>query len=185
MTTPHEYFDEHHHPHLHSRGNSAMYEDLEPFANHHDAELPNISTIGRGPRGDAYVPSIDESSSDDTFVIKYTNDRTGEVVIESPNLHAGKLRIEADGLPEVGGRQDLIQPTQDSEGRYVRFYLRRNGVEHLLCETELPEGAHGSRIYVHDYKEPLKVTPSFTYQINNEDLIYSTLAPEEQPKPRI
>lgn len=185
MSTPHEYFDECNHPHLHSKGNSALYEDLEPFAPASDFSLPNLSTMGRGPRGDAYIPEVDETSSDDTFIIKFRNDRTDEVVIESPNLHAGQLRIDADDLPELDGRKDIIKPTEDSEGRYVRFYLRRNGAEHLLCETQLPEGAHGSRIYTHKHTEPLRVTPSYTYNINNDELVYSTMLPEKQPLPRI
>ena len=70
---PHEYYDnwhgyDHHDhmPHLHNRGAAHTYLEPDWFANHLDAQLPAISTIGRGPQGESVTaePVYDSYNND-------------------------------------------------------------------------------------------------------------------------
>ena len=99
MSYPHDYYDTPTYPHpehpgLHNRGEARPYIEPDWYATHHDAQLPAISTIGRGPRGEGlYVDEIVDEAGNVSFVLKSTV--TGETVFQSPNLAPYEVTVTA------------------------------------------------------------------------------------------
>lgn len=169
MSTPHEYFDEHGNPYNDCRGNSALYEDVDAIANECDDQLPGVSTIGRGPRGDSWNPEILENT-DDTFKFDLVNDRTDEHYPEdAPNLHAGKL---VSNVEEVDGKLFLV------------LTLYRGGSEEWNRSIELPPGPKGSYSFIYKDDRPIRVSDAWIASIPANKLQLTNVMPEEQPSPR-
>lgn len=99
MSYPHDYYDTPTYPHpgaphLHNRGEARPYIEPDWYASHHDAQLPALSTIGRGPRGEGfYVDDVVNEDGVITFSLKSTI--TGEVAWQSPNLAPASITIES------------------------------------------------------------------------------------------
>ena len=84
---PHDYHDPHdHHPHMHNRGEGRPYIDPNVDSFKHDAALPVLSSIGRGPKGRGIYSVWDP----ETCVLKIYDDENDElkcsVVLDSPKV---------------------------------------------------------------------------------------------------
>ena len=131
MSLPHEYYSHDKYPRLHEKHNDALYADPDYLANEHDDVLPLHSTIGIGPQGRGSIPKVkDASDIKGTFIVQFVDDNTGEVLLESPNLHAGIISAETDDLHQ-----------------HLTLNVKRNDFTHAIAEMDLPEGAPGSRAY--------------------------------------
>lgn len=105
MSYPHDYYDTPTYPHpggphLHNRGEARPYIEPDWYASHHDAQLPALSTIGRGPRGEGfYVDDVVDEDGVITFSLKSTV--TGEVAWQSPNMAPASISISAPDPSEL------------------------------------------------------------------------------------
>lgn len=147
MSYPHDYYGgpphTHHddHPGLHNRGEARPYIEPDWYASHHDAQLPALSTIGRGPRGEGFF--VDDIVNEDgtiTFSLKSTV--TGEVVWQSPNLSPAEISITA---PDPSSLAAGVPSTMD-------VTVTRDGVSRTTV-VGVPCGERGSLILLSNHTQ--------------------------------
>ena len=134
MSIPHDYY-EHGRPDLRSRGNSRHYIEPDYIANEADDQLPLLSTVGRGPRG-AGLSIGDLVNEDGEFSFGIYSDLTGEQVMHTPNLSAGRIYVSAKPEAPVAG-DTVVMDVQVKQGDKSDHYAVR-----------IPSGATGSRIFM-------------------------------------
>lgn len=180
---PHDYYDHHHHhdphdphdhPHLHNRGEGRPYLENDYHANDHGAQLPAISTMGRGPRG-AGLTVGNVVDTDDTCSFALYNDLTGELVWQSPNLSPGILNFRAVGY------EDLVpgEPTP------LDIIYTKGGID-TVTTAYIPAGDRGAMVYL--LQGFCDRTDTNVYQTTVGDLsIYGVLNSEDEnnPIPRV
>lgn len=134
MSIPHDYYD-HGRPDLRSRGNSRHYIEPDYIASEADDQLPLLSTVGRGPRG-AGLTIGDLVNGDGEFSFGIYSDLTGEQVMHTPNLSAGKIYVSAKPEAPVAG-ETVVMDVQVKQGDTSTHY-----------QVPIPAGATGSRIFM-------------------------------------
>ena len=135
MSNAHDYYGPGGDPELHNRGEGRRYIEPDYLAQEADDQLPMVSTLGCGPRGHGVYPHI-VKSTDGEFYWQLVDDVTGEAVMDSPNLSAGKIEI-------VQPDRELLE---GEEGSFDVRVVRGNAVQSYTVKT--PAGSHGSRIYL-------------------------------------
>ena len=135
MSNAHDYYGPGGYPELHNRGEGRRYIEPDYLAQEADDQLPMISTLGCGPRGHGVYPHI-VKSTDGEFYWQLVDDVTGEAVMDSPNLSAGKIEI-------VQPDRELLE---GEAGSFDVRVVRGNNVQSYTVKT--PAGSHGSRIYL-------------------------------------
>lgn len=134
----------------------AHYFDPDYIANGAQDQLPAIASIGAGPRGSGlYVGGVTEDTGFWSFWLK--SDLTGEKVMESPNLHAGKLTI------------DYVKPKYPGHPGTMKITVRR-GDESYSYDIPVEAGVAGSRIYLH-HTIPYKKNRFYT--LKTSDLVWN------------
>lgn len=180
---PHDYYDHHHHhdphdphdhPHLHNRGEGRPYLENDYHANDHGAQLPAISTLGRGPRG-AGLRVGNIVDTDDTCSFALYDDLTDELVWQSPNLSPGILNFRAVNY------EDLVpgEPTP------LDIIYTKGGVD-TVTTAYIPAGDRGAMVYL--LQGFCDRTDTNVYQTTVGDLsIYGVLNSEDEnnPIPRV
>ena len=131
---PHDYYKDGR-PDLHSRGNSRHYIEPDYVANEADDQLPLLSTVGRGPRG-AGLSIGDLVNEDGEFSFGIYSDLTGEQVMHTPNLSAGRIYVSAKPEVPVAG-ETVVMDVQVKQGDKSSYY-----------QVPIPAGATGSRIFM-------------------------------------
>ena len=131
---PHDYYGDGR-PDLHSRGNSRHYIEPDYVANEADDQLPLLSTVGRGPRG-AGLSIGDLVNEDGEFSFGIYSDLTGEQVMHTPNLSAGRIYVSAKPEVPVAG-DTVVMDVQVKQGGKSDHY-----------QVRIPAGATGSRIFM-------------------------------------
>ena len=134
MSIPHDYYNGDR-PDLHSRGNSRPYIEPDYIANEADDQLPLLSTVGRGPRG-AGLSIGDLVNEDGEFSFGIYSDLTGEEVMHTPNLSAGRIYVSAKPDVPVAG-DTVVMDVQVKQGGISNHY-----------KVPIPSGATGSRIFM-------------------------------------
>lgn len=104
------------------------------FANVCDGQLPVLSVIGKGPVGSGLIVEVAEDS-EDTLILNFMTDDTGELQYQTPNIHAGKLSVRSEPADPTPGEQVTMLVT-----------VSRGGVKKTY-PVVLPSGAKGSYIY--------------------------------------
>lgn len=151
MSTPHDYYHHHGSPDLHNTGESRPYLDPDYVANGHGAQLPALSAIGRGPRGEGlYIDNVVENGGTVSFGI-YSS-LTGELVWQSPNLAAPTIWFEPIDFREV------VPGTPAP----LDICVSKGGVTNTVT-AYMPPGERGSLVYLLD-----------EYQERTEDDTYVT-----------
>ena len=179
MPVPHDYYGHHSpEPHLHNRHNSVPYIEPDWQANFAKDQLPDISTIGRGPRGvGLYVGRVEQTET--TMAFDICEDLNGEVISTIGPFPTGSIQVSGDPVHEpVAGEE-------------VKFYIdynvydRESGkVVTKRIELVVPPGAMGSLIYL--YPGVLDRTEDDTYQVREDDLrIYNRQTYPEKPHVRV
>ena len=179
MPVPHDYYGHgSHEPHLHNRHNGAPYIEPDWQANIAKDQLPDLSTIGRGPRGEGiFVGNIRQNDTSVSFDI--LSDLTGEVIATVGPFPTGSIKVYGDPIHDpVAGEE-------------VKFYVdynvydaTTNKVKTVTEELTIAPGAMGSLIYL--YPDTLDRTNDDTYQINEKDLtIYNRKKYPEKPAVRV
>lgn len=135
MSIPHDYYHNCGRPDLHSRGNSRHYIEPDYIANEADDQLPLLSTVGRGPRG-AGLTIGDLVNEDGKFSFGIYSDLTGEQIMHTPNLSAGKIYISAKPEEPVAG-ETVVMDIQVKQGDASSYY-----------QVPIPAGSTGSRIFM-------------------------------------
>ena len=172
MSTPHDYYTYNpDHPELHNRGEGRFYLEPDWHASRHDMQLPALSAIGRGPRGEGlYVGTVVNQDGEVSFTLNSTI--TGETVWESPNLAPWEIEFTptmwADIAAGIPAALDIKQ-TRGNQTHTTHAYL--------------PPGQEGSRIFVlggiHD------IADDNTYTTTVADLtIYGRVIYQNRPVPR-
>ena len=160
----------HEYPIPHSRGHNVEYLDPDLVANECDDQLPGISTIGRGPRGEGLYAETIEGES--LFKIQLKGTDFDEVMGTSPNLHAGKLSIIKDYEPLVPGAVSHFK---------VRLERDIDVDEYVLS---IPPGIPGARLY--GFSTVLSKTVDDIYYIPKNALIHEGQSGwESMPEPRV
>lgn len=131
---PHDYYKDGR-PDLRSRGNSRHYIEPDYIASEADDQLPLLSTVGRGPRG-AGLTIGDLVNEDGEFSFGIYSDLTGEQVMHTPNLSAGKIYVSAKPEVPVAG-ETVVMDIQVKQGDASDHY-----------QVPIPAGATGSRIFM-------------------------------------
>ena len=134
MSIPHDYYHGDR-PDLRSRGNSRHYIEPDYIANEADDQLPLVSTIGRGPRG-AGLSIGNLVNEDGEFSFGIYSDLTGEQVMQTPNLSAGRIYVSSKPEEPVAG-ETVVMDIQVKQGDASSHY-----------QVPIPAGATGSRIFM-------------------------------------
>lgn len=133
---PHSYYDEHEHPHMHNVGEGRPYLEPDWHANHHGAQLPSLSAIGRGPRGEGLtVQDTTDEQGNTSFAIY--SDLTGEMVWQSPNFDPGTLEFQAVPF------EDIVPGTPAP----LSIVYTRDGVTKTTT-AYIPSGDRGAYVYL-------------------------------------
>lgn len=146
-------YDEHDYandmPDYRSVGGSRLYVEQDLGASSCDDQLPVLSTIGRGPRGNGiYV--VKKADKDGEFVFELVDDVTNETIITSPNIAAPKISVE-----DVTGSEIAGQATD------IRFRIE-HGSEVTDKTIRIPGGQDGANIFIHS--KEIEVTIDSIYQ---------------------
>ena len=169
MTVPHEYRNEYGEWNLHSYHNSELYEDPDYIASDADYQLPLLSTLGRGPRGDSVT--VKEIEDEDGYRLAFINDSTNETILETPNLAPGTFSITWPS-----------HNWQEGEVGWMTVTYRK-GSEVIAYDVPIPPGSHGSRMYLSTYV--FEEREDKTYVTNTTDLChYGRDEYKHKPDPR-
>lgn len=158
------------HPDLRSVNASRAYIEPNYTASNCDAQLPMISSIGKGQRGNGIIVQVNSDDAGD-FRFTFLDERTGEAVLQSPNL----------GAPDVSVVPVVHEPTA---GETVPVIFRVTKGKDVSDYTVLvPAGSTGSLIYLYD--EVIETSMDGTYKLSVDDLtIYGRSAYPSKPTPR-
>lgn len=176
MTYPHDYYKHgphgpHDRPDLHNRGEGADYLEPDWFANEADDQLPLLSTMGRGPRGEGlYVGNVVDEDGNVSFALYST--LTNELVWQSPNLAPAQLEFRSADwrniVPGVHTNLDIIEHLGGVTKTHTAY---------------LPAGAVGSRIYL--LNREVERSKDDTYEATVDELsVYGRLEYQNKPMPR-
>ena len=179
MPVPHDYYGHRsHEPHLHNRHNHAPYVEPDWQANLAKDQLPDLSTIGRGPKGDGlYIAPGDIHQDGTKMSFDIRSDTTNEVIATIGPFPTGNIKVYGDPVHEPVA------------GENWRFYVDYNTFEdgEIKTKTEeihVPCGAMGSLIYL--YSDIKDRTPDDTYQVDEDDLtIYNRKRYPQKPGVRV
>lgn len=167
----HDHRDEYGEPINASRHNSSTYVEPDYLAHSAQAQLPTLSTIGRGPAGKGVIPQIVTTNTDGSFRFALIDTETGEQVMVSDNLAAGKLEVHAPDHTPVSG-----------EAVTIDICVRR-GTEVEHQPITIPAGAVGSRWFC--YPGYPEYSTQSVYQFPVDELVYDgTNMYRDKPIPR-
>ena len=175
MSYPHDYYEygphHHEHPHLHNRGEDRPYLDQDWHANHHDAELPILSAIGRGPRGEGLYVGNEVNSEGNVSFALYSS-LTGEKVWQSPNLSPARFSFNAPG------KENLVPGVKAP----LDITVKQGGVT-KTTRAYLPPGERGSLVYL--LGDTVQKEADNTYQTTIDKLtIYGKSYYQNKPLPK-
>ena len=173
MSIPHDYY-EHGRPDLRNRGNSRPYIEPDYIANEADDQLPLLSTVGRGPRG-AGLSIGDLVNGDGEFSFGIYSDLTGEEIMHTPNLSAGRIYVSAKPEAPVAG-ETVVMDVQVKQGGASSHY-----------QVPIPAGATGSRIFMAS-TELEDGGEGYAYSVQVSDLmVYGSdgIGWKDMPVPRV
>ena len=176
MSYPHDYGPEGHHgfperPDLHNRFEGAPYLEPDYIANEADDQLPLLSTMGRGPRGEGlYVGNVVDEDGNVSFALYST--LTNELVWQSPNLAPAQLEFRSADwrniVPGVHTNLDIIEHLGGVTKTHTAY---------------LPAGAVGSRVYL--LNREVERSKDDTYEATIDELsVYGRLEYQNKPTPR-
>ena len=179
MSYPHDYYrhgPEGHHgspdrPDLHNRFEGAPYLEPDYIANEADDQLPLLSTMGRGPRGEGlYVGNVVDEDGNVSFALYST--LTNELVWQSPNLAPAQLEFRSADwhniVPGVHTNLDIIEHLGGVTKTHTAY---------------LPAGAVGSRVYL--LNREVERSKDDTYEATVDELsVYGRLEYQNKPTPR-
>lgn len=177
MSLPHDYYDPHHppeddRPDLHNKHESWPYLDPDYWANWHDDQLPLISTVGRGPRGEGLeVGNVVDEDGNVSFGLYST--LTGELAWQSPNLAPASISFTGPTdwrklVPGVHAPLD-INVTQGGVTKTTTVYL--------------PAGQRGSLVYLLDEMIERKGDDTYSTTIGKLT-VYGKTQFRDKPTPR-
>jgi len=136
-----------------------------------DAQLPLLSKIGRGPVGHGVVPEV-VTDEDGGYSFALVDDETGEVVMRSPNLAAGRVSVTADPAKPVPG--ETVQ---------VTFHIKRSDASEDYTVL-VPSGIQGTRFYF--VEDTVAVAEDGVYSFPLGTLnYYGRVEWEDKPEPRV
>ena len=136
MPTPHDYYDIHGMPRLHNVGEGRPYLENDYHANDHGPQVPSLSTIGRGPRGEGLkVGNVVNENGTVSFALY--SDLTGELVWQSPNLDPGTLDFYPTDFRDMVAGQPAPMDIVHTRGGVTK-----------TTTAYLPCGKRGSLVYL-------------------------------------
>lgn len=179
MSYPHDYYrhgpecrhDFPERPDLHNRFEGAPYLEPDYIANETDDQLPLLSTMGRGPRGEGlYVGNVVDEDGNVSFALYST--LTNELVWQSPNLAPAQLEFRSADwrniVPGVHTNLDIIEHLGGVTKTHTAY---------------LPAGAVGSRVYL--LNREVERSKDDTYEATVDELsVYGRLEYQNKPTPR-
>lgn len=175
MPTPHDYYrHDSDNPKLHARGNSRHYVEPDWQAHAAGIQLPEISTIGRGPRGDG-VFAANFRADGKEFSFDMVSDATGDVIETIGPIPTGQVDVSAVG--------NLMTVTTNVLGVDGQVHKKDTVID-------LPQAEDGARIFlVENSDTPRYKTSSDLYQIPRASLYcynsQNTHREDEIPEPRV
>ena len=171
----HEPHDSNDAPYLHNKGEGRPYLEYDYHANDHGPQLPAISTIGRGPRGEGLrVGNV--VNEDGTVSFALYSDLTDELVWQSPNLDPGEIEFQPTDF------RDLVPGSPAP----LDILYKKGGITKTTT-AYLPCGDRGSLVYLLG-TDRIARNSNDTYQTTVGELVIynnSTWANENKPIPRV
>lgn len=158
MTIPHEYMDGYGEWNLHSYHNSDLYNDPDWIASDADYQLPLLSTVGRGPKGDG-VKVVRVDDADGSWHLEFVNTSTNESEGRTGDMSCPRLEIT---WPDHN--------RQEGEVGHMFLEYVQGGEVIDSYDVPLPPGAHGSRMYLSG--ETFQARDDRTYTTTASDLIH-------------
>lgn len=157
MSNPHDYYGYDGDPQLHNHCESADYVDPDYWANSAQRQVPLLSTIGRGPKGDGlFVGNVVDEPGNVSFGLYSTE--TGELEWQSPNLAPPTFEFVGEDWRDLTPGQPARLVIRVSQGGISKEY-----------EAYIPGGSPGSTIYL--LKEPRDYSADGTFQTTVGDLV--------------
>lgn len=158
MPTPHDYYDIHGMPRLHNVGEGRPYLENNYHADDAGPQVPSLSTIGRGPRGEGLkVGNVVNENGTVSFALY--SDLTGELVWQSPNLDPGTLDFYPTDFRDLTAGQPAPMDIVHTKGGVTK-----------TTTAYLPCGERGSLVFLLGGRSVPRV-PSDTYQTTAEELM--------------
>lgn len=158
MPTPHDYYDIHGMPRLHNVGEGRPYLENNYHADDAGPQVPSLSTIGRGPRGEGLkVGNVVNENGTVSFALY--SDLTGELVWQSPNLDPGTLDFYPADFRDLTAGQPAPMNIVHTKGGVTK-----------TTTAYLPCGERGSLVFLLGGRSVPRV-PSDTYQTTAEELM--------------
>lgn len=158
MPTPHDYYDIHGMPRLHNVGEGRPYLENDYHANDHGPQVPSLSTIGRGPRGEGLkIGNVVNENGTVSFALY--SDLTDELVWQSPNLDPGTLDFYPTDFRDLTAGQPAPMDIVYTKGGVTK-----------TTTAYLPCGERGSLVFLLGGRSVPRV-PSDTYQTTAEELM--------------
>ena len=175
MPTPHDYYDIHGMPRLHNVGEGRPYLENDYHANDHGPQVPSLSTIGRGPRGEGLkVGNVVNENGTVSFALY--SDLTGELVWQSPNLDPGTLDFYPTDFRDMVAGQPAPMDIVHTRGGVTK-----------TTTAYLPAGKRGSLVYLLGTDRIVR-NSSDTYQTTVGDLViynHRSWPNNHKPIPRV
>ena len=175
MPTPHDYYDIHGMPRLHNVGEGRPYLENDYHANDHGPQVPSLSTIGRGPRGEGLkVGNVVNENGTVSFALY--SDLTDELVWQSPNLDPGTLDFYPADFRDLTAGQPAPMDIVHTRGGVTK-----------TTTAYLPCGERGSLVFLLGGRSVPRV-PSDTYQTTAEELMiygHRTWPNDNKPLPHV
>ena len=169
---PHDYYNGDSQPYLHNHEEGGLYVEPDYWANDCDAQLPLLSTIGRGPQGvGLYVGNTVDEDGNVSFAL-YSDD-THEMVWQSPNLAAAQIEFSSDDYRDiVPGEPAQLTITQKRGG------TTKTDIAYIPCGTQ------GSLVYLLNVERERSKDDTYTATVS-ELTIYDQSAYDSKPTPRV
>lgn len=169
---PHDYYNGDSQPYLHNHEEGGLYVEPDYWANEVDAQLPLLSTIGRGPQGvGLYVGNTVDEDGNVSFAL-YSDD-THEMVWQSPNLAAAQIEFSSDDYRDiVPGEPAQLTITQKRGG------TTKTDIAYIPCGTQ------GSLVYLLNVERERSKDDTYTATVS-ELTIYDQSAYPSKPTPRV
>lgn len=175
MSYPHDYYDIHGMPRLHNVGEGRPYLENDYHANDHGPQVPSLSTIGRGPRGEGLkIGNVVNENGTVSFALY--SDLTGELVWQSPNLAPGTLDFYPTDFRDLTAGQPAPMDIVYTKGGVTK-----------TTTAYLPCGERGSLVFLLGGRSVPRV-PSDTYQTTAEELMiygHRTWPNDNKPLPHV
>lgn len=134
------------------------------MANNCDGQLPILSTVGRGPKGESMT--VRQKETEDGVVLEFVSDIDGKVLYTTPNLSFGELSIVQDPSDPTPGQDSTLTITVVKDGETVQ-----------TATLKLPRAIRGTAVF--SCTEPQTRSSSGRYTLQRSTIVFNNVLRED------